>query len=279
MLKRVLTGILSGDESSQLISSFDTIGDIAIVKVPDLVVGKKKEIANAILQNVKHIHTVLRQTGPVTGEYRVRELEYLAGEDKTTTLHKEHGCVFEVDLSRVYFSPRLSEERKRIANQIAGTDHTVVVNMFSGVGPFSIMIAKSNPNATIYSIESNPDGYRLMIRNSRLNKVDGKIIPILGDAASKVRERLIGVGDHVLMPLPEGSHNYLDSALLALKPRGGIIHYYRNLKQSDNTNEEIKNELALHISQPWEVTASRIVSDVGPGWIQVVTDVKVQGNS
>jgi len=279
MLKRVLTGILSGDESSQLISSFDTIGDIAIVKVPDLVVGKKEEIANAILQNIKHIQTVLRQIGPVTGEYRVRELEYLAGEDKTTTLHKEHGCVFEVDLSRVYFSPRLSEERKRIATQISGSNQTIVVNMFSGVGPFSILIAKSNPNATIYSIESNPDGYKLMIKNSRLNKVDGKIIPILGDAASKVRERLVGVGDHVLMPLPEGSHNYLDSALLALKPSGGIIHYYRNIKHTDNTNEEIKNELAAHISQPWEVIASRIVSDVGPGWIQVVTDVKVQGNS
>ena len=151
--------------------------------------------------------------------------------------------------------------------------------MFSGVGPFSILIAKSNPNATIYSIESNPDGYKLMIRNSRLNKVEGKIIPILGDAATKVRERLIGVGDHILMPLPEGGNNYLDSALLALKPRGGVIHYYRNIKQSDNMNDEIKNELASHISDPWEVTATRIVSDVGPGWVQVVTDVNVRGSS
>jgi len=279
MLKRVLTGILSGDESNQLISSFDTIGDIAVVKVPDLVLGKKEEIANAILQNVKHIHTVLRQIGPVSGEYRVRELEYLAGEDKTTTLHKEHGCVYEVDLSKVYFSPRLSEERKRIATQIAGSDHTIVVNMFSGVGPFSIMIAKSNPNATIYSIESNPDGYELMIRNSRLNKVDGKIIPILGDAASKVKENLTGVADHVLMPLPEESHNYLGHAVLALKPGGGIIHYYRNIKQSDNMKDEIEDELAAHISGPWEVTATRIVSEVGPGWVQVVTDVNVLGSS
>ncbi|MCH8022230.1 MAG: class I SAM-dependent methyltransferase family protein [Thaumarchaeota archaeon] len=279
MLKRVLTGILSEDESSQLISSFDTIGDIAIVKVPDIVIRKKEDIAMAILQNVKHIHTVLRQIGPVTGEYRVRGLEYLAGEHKTTTLHKEHGCVFEVDLSKVYFSPRLSEERNRIAALISGSDQTNVVNMFSGVGPFSILIAKGNPNATIYSIESNPYGYELMIRNSRLNRVEGKVISIFGDCVSIVKENLVGVGDHVLMPLPEESPNYLGSAVLALKPRGGIIHYYRNIKQSDNMKFEIEDELASHISRPWEVMASRIVSDVGPGWVQIVADVKVKGAS
>ncbi|MFQ6010551.1 MAG: class I SAM-dependent methyltransferase family protein [Nitrososphaerales archaeon] len=276
MLKKVLSEILSKEESSLLISSFDTIGDIAVVKIPDPVSEKKEEIAKAVLQNINHIHTVLRQIGPVSGEYRVRSLEYLAGEHKTTTLHKEHGCSFEVDLSRVYFSPRLSEERKRIADQLKGMRSPIVVNMFSGIGPFSILIAKANPNATIYSIESNPHGYELMMRNSRLNKVEGKVIPIFGDAASKVKENLIGISDHVLMPLPEESHNYLESALLALKPSGGIIHYYRNIKQTDRMKSDIEYELASRISGRWEVVVSRIVSDVGPGWVQVVADVKVR---
>ncbi len=105
------------------------------------------------------------------------------------------------------------------------------------------------------------------------------MIPLFGDAASKVKENLIGVADHVLMPLPEESHNYLGSALLALKPGGGMIHYYRNIKQSDNMRSEIESELAARISGPWEVTASRIVSDVGPGWVQVVADVMVHGTT
>ncbi|MCX8192147.1 MAG: class I SAM-dependent methyltransferase family protein, partial [Nitrososphaerales archaeon] len=140
MLKRALMGILNSDEISQLYSSFDIVGDIAIIKIPDRLIDKKDIIAKAILDNLKSVKTVLRQASPISGTYRTRELEYLMGEKKTLTFYREHGCTFKVDLAKVYFSPRLSYERLRVAEQVNPNER--VVNMFGGIGTFSILIAK-----------------------------------------------------------------------------------------------------------------------------------------
>ena len=153
-LRAVLADRLKPRELMFLYKSYDVVGDIAIIRIPDALKHRSKTIAEAIMQTQKRVKTVLCQASPVSGDLRLRKLEWVAGEKKTETLHKEHGCLFKVDLERCYFSPRLSHERMRISQQVQPSE--VIVNMFSGVGCYSITIAKHSAAEKIYSIDINP---------------------------------------------------------------------------------------------------------------------------
>ena len=222
-LRTRLKGYLS-DEELKLIRAFDIVGDIAIVKLPPRLLPKKHLIGKALLEVQKNVRTVLNQISPVKGDFRTRELEVIAGEERTETIHRESGCSFKVDLRKVYFSPRLAAERLRVAKQVEPGE--VVVNLFAGVGSYSIIIARHSQAAVIYSIDINPAAFEYMQTNIRINKVADRVVPILGDAREVVEKRLAGKADRVLMPLPELSHDFFGVALSALKPTGGIVHFY-----------------------------------------------------
>jgi tRNA (guanine37-N1)-methyltransferase len=222
-LREALEGKLSEDELKQL-RAFDLIGDIAVVKLQAALLPKKHVIGQALMEVHRHVRTVLNQTSPVRGEFRTRELEVIAGEPKTTTLHRENGCALKVDLAKVYFSPRLATERLRIARQVRASES--VTNLFAGVGSYSIVVARLSQAGRIYSIDKNPAAFDLMVENIRVNKLGHRVIPILGDAREVVGEKLRHLADRVLMPLPELGRDFLPVALDALKPEGGIIHFY-----------------------------------------------------
>jgi tRNA (guanine37-N1)-methyltransferase len=258
--------------------SYDIIGDIAVIRIPEIKEQKTREIAETIMHNNPYIKTILRQTGPVTGELRLRKLKYIMGENKTETTHKEFGCLFKVNLEKCYFSPRLSFERMRIARQVANGE--VVVNMFAGVGCFSILIAKYASPRKIYSIDVNSEAIGYMEENIRLNKVRYVVDAVVGDAKDVIAKRMLNVADRVLMPLPEKAFEYLDYALLALKPTGGKIHYYDfvHAEKCINPIEEVEEKVSkklqrMHVFS--EYSFGRIVRTVGPRWFQVVLDIKI----
>jgi len=88
------------------------------------------------------------------------------------------------------------------------------------------VIAKQSGAAKIYSIDKNPVALEYMRENIRVNKVGDRVISILGDARDVVEKQLAGKSDRVIMPLPELARKFFDVALRALKPAGGIIHFY-----------------------------------------------------
>ena len=274
MLKKALENVLTINETKQLYGGFDILGDIAVIKIPDALLNKKFIIAEAIIDSMKSVKTVLRQVTPVSGDYRTRDLEHVLGEDKTLTLYKEHGCVFKVDLAKVYFSPRLSTERIRISRKVENGE--IVVNMFAGVGSFSILIAKHQPSSTIYSIDINPDAYNLMLENIKLNKVSNRVIPLLGDARVIIEDSLKEVADRVLMPLPEKAIDYIDAALMALKPKG-VIHYYTHVHASKDEDpiEKAVREVNGRLKTNYTILESKIVREVGPRWHQLVLDLLI----
>ena len=154
MLKKTLDSLLTPKESDELISAFDQVGNIIIVRIPDLLLPKKKLIGETLLEQVKNAKSVFYQSSSVEGEFRTRDLEILAGDDKTETEYKESGCRFIVDVRKAFFSPRLSSERMRIAELVS--DGEVIVNMFGGIGMFSIIAAKKK-KCSVYNIDINPD--------------------------------------------------------------------------------------------------------------------------
>lgn len=196
--------------------AYEIVGDIAII---DQYESDAHRIANALIRQ-KKIKTVVQAASAVTGEYRTRDFTILAGEKRTETLYRENGCRYLLDVSRVYFTPRLATERMRIANQVREKD--TVVDMFAGVGPFSILIAKKIPAAHVIAIDKNPVAIEYLKENVRLNKV--KNIEIKeGDARVEIKGILDA--DHVIMNLPHSGLVFLDAAFSVVK-KGGVIHFY-----------------------------------------------------
>lgn len=222
---------------------------------------------------------MLKQTSPVSNKFRLRSLEWVVGKKKTETVYREYGCLFKVDLEKCYFSPRLSYERMRIAQKVQPGE--VIVNMFAGVGCYSIIIAKYVKVSKIYSIDLNPDAVRYMRENILLNKVQNQVVAIQGDAKKVIQQTLKNKVDRVLMPLPERAYEYLDYALFALKPVGGWIHYYafEHAKKPEKPIEKAKakvTEKLQRLAVDFEIPFYRVVRGVGPNWFQVVLDIKVK---
>ena len=273
MLKKALENVLSEKESNELISAFDQIGEIIIVRIPDSLLSKKKIIGKALLDDVKIVRSVFYQASAVSGDFRTRDLEILAGEDNTETEYKEFGCRFTVDVKNAFFSPRLSTERDRIANLIQNGE--VMTNMFAGIGMFSIMAAKKK-KCTVYSLDINPVASKLCETNIGLNKLAGNIISINGDASEIIKEQLMNKSDRTLMLLPERSDEFLESAIDTTKD-GGIIHYYSHIHADKKIEAgKLSEEHYLKVTPvKSEILHSKIVRAVGPRYYQTVVDVKI----
>ncbi len=189
-------------------------------------------IGEAILKTHRNIKTVLAKAGAISGTYRLREFTFIAGEHKTQTIHREFGCQYHVDVAKAYFSPRLSHEHERVASLVQVGE--TVVDLFAGVGPFSVLIAKKNPNVKVYAVDINPDAVELLKVNARVNRVENRVFPILGDARQITATRLKGLADRVIMNLPETAIEFVDAACQAIKPHGGIIHFYAFVRSPDS---------------------------------------------
>ncbi len=276
-LFEVLDGKLPPHFLASLPRAMDFVGDIAIIEIPQELEAYKTEIGNAIMQSHKNVRTVLAKAGPVKGKYRLREFTHIAGENRTETIHKEHGCKYYVDLTRVYFSPRLSNEHKRVASTVK--EGETIIDMFAGVGPYTILIAKTHENVKVYAIDINPDAIAFLEKNARLNRVEGKVHPLLGDAKQIVRQRLRGVADRVIMNLPEKSMEFISAACEALKPEGGIIHFYSFVSLSDSWESlkiQFEKEIEKFGRKVEKILFMRLIRETAPYEWQAVLDAEIR---
>ncbi|WP_440954377.1 class I SAM-dependent methyltransferase [Methanosarcina sp. Mfa9] len=251
---------------------YEVIGDIALLEdeAPDPETALK--IADALLRTQPNVKTVLKPLTPVIGEFRVREFEVVAGEPRTETIHKEYGCRYKIDLAKAYFTPRLSTERSRILTWVK--EGETVVDMFTGVGPYSVLIAKKARPAKVVAIDKNPEAVRLLRENISLNSVKN-IEAIEGDAREEA-EKFAGTADHVIMNLPHSAHEFLDSAILLTKP-GGIIHYYGMTPEDDLFEGSIKmiREAAERAGRNIEVLEEKTVRSYAPHQYNICIEVRI----
>jgi len=249
-------------------SSFDIIGDIAVIELPEELMQYGKQIGEAILKVHKHIKAVFAKGSAVSGEFRVRELIHLAGEKRTETLHKENGIKLKLDVAKVYFSPRLATERMRVFKK--AKEGEIVFDMFAGVGPYSILLAKKV--RLVFACDINPWAVKYLEENKRLNKTPN-VIPILGDVR-KVAGRI--KADRVIMNLPKFAHEFLRDAMLSVKS-GGIIHYY-GFSHEDNLfgeHEEKIKTVARELGRRVEFLERRKVRPYAPYQYNIAIDFKV----
>lgn len=276
MLKELLQERLDRTELEKLSSSFDIIGTIAIIKIPESLTSKRKLIADALIEEIRPVKSVFCQVSAIEGDYRLRKLELISGENSPITVYKEHGCTFKVDVINTYFSPRLSTERLRIAKLTEPNE--VIVNMFGGVGTFSIIISRYNKSAKVYSIDSNPIAVDMCRQNIEINKLRGNVFPVLGDAEQEIHKGLKGIAKRVLMPLPEKAKDFVDAAVSSLENGSGTIHYFCHVG-ADNKKNAIQNGI-MDTSESFSkfdhtIRNVRVVREVGPRFYQIVSDVMV----
>jgi tRNA (guanine37-N1)-methyltransferase len=283
-LLREIAKALVGEEVARLLwKRVEIIGDIAVLRRPvgvDIDLEVFRQIATELIRRYPNIKSVWLAVTPVRGSYRVRDYIHLAGERRTETLYREHGCVFKVDIAKVYISPALNYEHIRVARSVRGGEE--VLNMFAGAGLFSIIIAKHSRPRLVVSVDINPHAYELMVENVKLNKVEGVVIPVLGDAKDVARAHP-GRFDRVLMPLPELAFEYFEYAVCALKS-SGFIHVY-DFISAEREDEALERAQEKYLGRCKELGAtcttslSRVVRSVGPRYYQVVLDLYVEKSS
>ena len=260
-LRELLKDKLQEEKLSLVPKRFEVIGDIAILNLPPSLYDEKYLIAQALLSHNKKMKVVLLKKNKLAGEKRTAEFEILIGE-RTTTIHKENDCLFNVDIARTYFSGKLYFERSRIADKVNNGEDVLV--LFCGVGPFLIPIAKKK-DVNIIGLEKNPFACALFRKNAELNHINADII--LGDANSMnniFRKRF----DRIVIPTPYGQDHFLSLARPLLKP-GGTVHFYTFKKDFEISHfKRVLEELG------WHIDFCRDCGDVAPRVSRYVFDLK-----
>src|SRR3989338_2343443 len=265
-LKQLLGSKLTKKELRHLRTSYDVIGSIAIIEIPKELKKKEKIIGNAILQLRKEVKTVCKKAGIHKGKYRTQKLTVIEGEKTKEATYRENGCVMKLNVEKVYFSPRLATEGRRIAEQVKGGESVLV--MFSGVAPYPLVIARMAKPKEIFGIELNPVAHKYALENVALNKI--KNITLIKGDVRKVR--LNKKFDRVVMPLPKGGEDFLDVALKSTKKKG-IIHFYDFLHEREfNLAEEKVKKACSESKRKCKILKFTKCGQYGPGIFRVCVD-------
>ncbi|MEM0336706.1 MAG: class I SAM-dependent methyltransferase family protein [Candidatus Caldarchaeum sp.] len=247
------------------------LGRVAIVRVPrgsniDLV-----EFAKDIMKRNNGVETVL-EIERVEGAYRVPVVRHVAGSLDTVTTVKEDGVIYTFDASRLMFSLGNFEERRRVRKLPRPGE--IVVDMFAGVGQFTLPAAKSEASH-VYSFEINEEAYAFLVKNIRLNRVEHKVTAFNADCRKSVDMGLKGCADRVLMGYFKGTVEYFPTALQLLKNMGGYIHFHEIAENESGwaTLYKTVSELAERLGYFVELVNKRVVKTYSPKLSHWVLDL------
>lgn len=243
-LKDNLKNSLTAEEFEFVKTSHDIIGTIAILEIPKNLEPKEELIAETLLKINKKLRTVLRKSESHSGIFRTQKMEYLAGINTKETMYMENSIKIKLDVEKVYFSIRLSNERKRISKLVRSGEDILV--MFSGCAPYPLVLSKKTTAKHILGIEINPDGHNYGLENIKLNKIKNVDL-ICGDVKDVVPKLLIENPslkfDRIIMPLPKTADEFLDEALSVSKT-GTVVHFYDFLPDGEFEDALLKIDAA-----------------------------------
>lgn len=251
--------------------AYERVGETALLEEDDP--ERARQIADAIVASDLPLETVLNKASKIKGETRVRDWEVLAGED-TTVVHREYGCTFRFDLAEVYFSPRLATERHRIVEQVAPDEH--VIDLFAGVGPFVIPMAKRG--ASCVAIDINPTAIDALRENAALNGVSEHITAIADDVRA-VAPSYEDQADRLIMNLPHSANEFLEAAV-TMAGSDCVLHYY-DIQHEDDPFGPGERAIRAAAEPAYQVTVehTRVVRSYAPHEVNVCLDVRLERSS
>ena len=187
---------------------------------------------------------------------------------ETETVNKENGCLFKLDLAKVMWSKGNNNERLRIARLVE--DGETVLDMFAGIGYFSIPIGVHANAREVISIEINPNSYHFLCENIRLNKLDN-VTPILGDCKVETPKYR---ADRIIMGYVKTTHHYLKAAIGSLN-EGGVLHYHETVPEKLMNTRPIERIMSEADGREVELLKVNKIKKYAPGVEHVVIDARI----
>lgn len=268
-LGSLLKDALTPEELAVLPRSWQILGEVALVRIHPLLQQKKALIGESLLKLYPRCKTVM-ESKRISGQYREPVLEKIAG-DGTETIDKENYVLFKLDVARIMFSKGNFYERRRMGTVGKGEN---VLDMFAGIGYFSLPMAVHAKPKKIIAIEINPVSYGYLCENIRLNHVEDIIEPVLGDC----RERSSpGWADRVIMGYVGTTQEYLPWGIRSLK-HGGVLHYHETTPDKLVFERPIENirKAAAEQGRSANILNTVKVKKYSPGVWHVVVDAKIE---
>jgi len=200
-------------------SGMQLISSIAILNLKKELYEYKSAIGNAVMELLPSLTAVWVRTGKISGQFRTPEgLEHVCGLKETELIHHENKILYKFDFTQIMFAQGNVSERKFLPELVKSGEN--IVDMFAGIGYFSLGIAKYAKPRQIYAIELNPVSYKYLTENIHINKLTKIITPIHGNCAEEV-PKLAEQGifaDRIIMGVFPAPYEYLKNALCVVKP-------------------------------------------------------------
>lgn len=267
------------EELELLPTGFQRIGDKAILTLRPELLKYKEDIAQGLLEFFKYIKGVYLKTGAVTGDFRTPQIEFILGENKPETIHREHGISYKFDISKIMFSKGNINERARIVPQIQSNE--IIFDLFAGIGYFSIPIGRSGKPKKVYAFEWNPITYHYLVENIKLNRINEEreiIVPILGNSkveALKIPEK----ADRVIMGMLPAPKEHIETVFQIIKDTA-MVHY-EGLLNENETEEKLLADFepkAKFYNRKIELIKTIYVKSYGPKIYHVTLDLRISKN-
>jgi len=249
-------------------SKWERLGEVVVIRVPPEGQALAATIGQAYGRALR-VRTVVQDQSGIHGPLRTPDMRVLWG-DGTETVHTEAGVKYRLDVAHVMFSSGNIRERTGISARVKPGE--VVVDLFAGIGYFTLPIALQSRPSAIYACERSPLSFRYLVENVRLNRADC-VIPLLGDCRETAP---CGVADWVLMGHFDG-REYLDVAFRALRGRGTIV--YHELCPKEQYPDALTRRLAAAARASWMDVRSirtRIVKSYAPGIVHSAAELEVR---
>ena len=278
LLRRLAREVLGEEIASRIWRRIEIVGDIAIIRRPlgMEAIEPLRILAERLLKELPYVRSVWLACTPVEGSERVRKYIHLAGERRSETVYREHGCVFRLDITKVYISPVLSYDHARIARMVRPGER--ILNMFAGIGGYSIVASRLAKPSLVLSIDLNPHAVRYLRENIELNKVE-EINEVVHGEAISITESMEPLFDRVLAPLPELWRRALEAATHACRGQCFIHpHIFVEAPRKRDAFREAAS-MAMSVLEGMglraEVVGGHVVRSVGPRRYQVSLDLRV----
>lgn len=245
---------------------WEFVGDIAILKMPPDLDDWKYQIGRAYAEALG-VSTVCVDRGGVHGEFRQPNMMLIHGEN-TESVRLENGIRYLFDVRKVMFASGNVDERERMGRLDCHGE--TVLDMFAGIGYFTLPIAKFSGAGKVVACEKNPESYHYLVKNVELNQVSHVVDTVLGDNRD--------LPDHpfahrILMGYVHRTREFLPKALRLLLP-GGIVHYHENYYVRD-AMRMLRDDLDKGCDgRPYEIIGMREVKSYAPSVSHYVADIR-----
>jgi tRNA wybutosine-synthesizing protein 2 len=271
-IQKTLEPLLSADASKVLPEKWEKIGDVLILKLPEILSSQRERIGEVYAQKLK-CKTVLCDVGGIMGALREPQVERIYGSAITETVHKENGIRYKLDPQKVMFSSGNMDERIRMGS--ISNSKECVVDLFAGIGYFTLPIALYSKPQKIFACELNPVAFDYLEQNIVLNHVSKIVAPLLGDNRVVAPKKC---ADRVILGYIHGTHHFLPVALSCLKSGGGVVHYHDVFADEEipDTPFSVVQDVVSRYNRTATLLEYHHIKSFAPGLSHIVLDVKIR---